>query len=129
MGFWLFMLFFNLLIPVIMILTGRAFTKKSPKEINYIYGYRTDMSMKNSDTWDFAHKCCGRFWYKWGIIVLAATVVVMLILLTQSIKVVSIVGSVTVVAQMISLLAVIPHTEKALRRNFDKDGNRIDVSE
>ena len=50
MGFWIFMMAMDLLFPVIMIVMGRYFMKTSPKEINYIFGYRTNMSMKNKDT-------------------------------------------------------------------------------
>ena len=55
MGFWFFMLAMGLLLPAIMILFGAVFTKAAPKKINYIFGYRTVMSMKNRDTWEFAH--------------------------------------------------------------------------
>ena len=50
MGFWIFMLIMNLLIPATMIGFGRYFMKKAPKEINAVFGYRTSMSMKNKDT-------------------------------------------------------------------------------
>ena len=50
MGFWFFMLAMGLLFPAIMILFGAVFTKAAPKRINYIFGYRTELSMKNRDT-------------------------------------------------------------------------------
>ena len=56
MGFWIYMLIMDLLIPTVMVLFGRAFLKKAPKEINYVFGYRTSRSMKNRDTWEFAHQ-------------------------------------------------------------------------
>ena len=59
MGFWIFMLIMDLLLPFTMIGFGRYFMKKAPKEINSVFGYRTSMSMKNKDTWEFAHKYCG----------------------------------------------------------------------
>ena len=55
MGFWIFMLIMDLLTPAIMIGFGRGFMKHPPKTINMVYGYRTSMSMKNKETWDFAH--------------------------------------------------------------------------
>lgn len=66
MGIWFMMLSFNLLIPAIMLIAGRLFSKKAPKDINWIIGYRTTMSMKNEDTWAFAHQIAGAFWWKWG---------------------------------------------------------------
>ena len=64
MGFWIFMLIMDLLLPFTMIGFGRYFMKKAPKEINSVFGYRTSMSMKNKDTWEFAHKYCGKVWYR-----------------------------------------------------------------
>ena len=54
------MLIMDLLLPFTMIGFGRYFMKKAPKEINSVFGYRTSMSMKNKDTWEFAHKYCGK---------------------------------------------------------------------
>ena len=71
MGFWIFMLIMDLLIPFTMIGFGYIFLKKAPKNINTLFGYRTTMSMKNKDTWEFAHKYCGKLWYVWGMILLS----------------------------------------------------------
>ena len=123
------MLGFNLLIPAIMLGAGKLFLKKAPKDINWIFGYRTTMSMKNEDTWAFAHKVAGAFWLKWGWITLVITVVTMLLILNKSDEVISVVGCIILFAQMIPLIAVIPHTEKALHNTFDKDGTRkVDAS-
>lgn len=37
MGFWIFMLVMDLLIPVTMFFIGKRFQKKPPKEINAMY--------------------------------------------------------------------------------------------
>ena len=81
MGFWIFMLVMDLLFPAIMILMGRYFMKSSPKEINYIFGYRTNMSMKNKDTWNFAHKYIGKLWFYLGLLLIPITVIPMLFVL------------------------------------------------
>ena len=75
MGFWIFMLIMDLLLPFTMIGFGRYFMKKAPKEINSVFGYRTSMSMKNKDTWEFAHKYCGKVWYVCGMVMLPITVI------------------------------------------------------
>lgn len=54
------MLVFDLLIPVVMIVAGRMMWKHPPKNINEVIGYRTGHSMKNMDTWKFAHNYCGK---------------------------------------------------------------------
>ena len=68
MGFWIFMLIMDMLLPVTMIYFGKQFMKNAPKEINATFGYRTTMSMKNKDTWEFAHKYCGKIWYLCNVI-------------------------------------------------------------
>ena len=123
MGIWFMMLGFNLLIPAIMLGAGKLFTKNAPKDINWIIGYRTTMSVKNEDTWAFAHKVAGAFWWNWGWVTLAVTMIAMLLLLGQSVELVSSVGCVLMFLQLIPVIAVIPHTEKALHNAFDKDGN------
>ena len=64
MGFWIFMFLSNELIPILMLLFGWIFKKHPPKNINSVYGYRTSMSTKNIETWNFAHAYCGRLWQR-----------------------------------------------------------------
>lgn len=46
MGFWIYMFIMVLLIPCSMIGFGKLFFKRPPKDINAVFGYRTNMSMK-----------------------------------------------------------------------------------
>lgn len=124
MGFWIFMLFTDLLIPLIMIGFGRYFLKSAPKEINSIFGYRTTMSMKNKDTWIFAHHYCGKLWYVSGIISLIITVIALVPVMRETEDTIGTVGGVLCGMQMIPLIGSIIPTERALRRTFDKNGNR-----
>lgn len=127
MDIWFLMLGFNLLIPAIMLIAGKLMQRNAPKNINWIIGYRTTMSMKNEDTWAFAHEVAGAIWWKWGWIMLAATAGLMLLLLGKSVELISTAGCILMFLQLIPVIAVIPHTEKALRNTFDKDGNRKEV--
>lgn len=124
MEFWFFMLGVNLLFPAIMLVAGKLFLASSPKNINWFIGYRTAMSMKNEDTWRFAHACAGKFWWKWGWASLIIAVVPMLFVIGQSEEAIATVALVIMCLLMIPILAVIPHTEIALRNTFDKHGNR-----
>ena len=125
MGFWIFMVVMDLLIPLTMIAFGRYFLKSTPKEINVIFGYRTTMSMKNRDTWEFAHRYCGRIWYYTGIILLPLTVIPMLFVFEKSTDTIGWLGSVICFIQMIPLIGAIFPTEKALKKTFDRNGNRL----
>lgn len=124
MGMWLYMLGCNLLLPAVMLIAGKLFMKRPPKNINAVIGYRTAMSMKNEDTWQFAHAVAGRFWWKWGWVALVMAVVPMLPVLGQPEEVKTTVGLSVMFILMLPMLAVIPHTEKALRNTFHKNGTR-----
>ena len=124
MGFWIFMLIMDLLLPFTMIGFGRYFMKKAPKEINSLFGYRTSMSMKNKDTWEFAHKYCGKVWYVCGMVMVPITVICMLLVIGENKDCVGSIGVIINVVQLIPLIGAIIPTEIALRKNFDKNGTR-----
>ena len=60
MGFRIFMLIVVLLIPFTMLFFGWLLFRRTPKEINYIFGYRTKRSMRNEETWKFAINILGK---------------------------------------------------------------------
>ena len=107
MGFWIFMLFCDLLIPAVMIGFGGVWKKKPPKEINGFYGYRTAMAM-----------------YICGWILLVVTIPAMLPVMKADEDTVGNVGTVLCLLQIIPLILSIVPTELALRKNFDKNGRR-----
>ena len=124
MGFWIYMLIIDLLLPFTMIGFGKYFLKTAPKNINTVFGYRTSMSMKNKDTWIFAHKYCGKIWFISGLIMLPLSVIVMMFVFGGLENVVGTVGAVLCGIQLIPILISIILTEKALNKTFDKNGIR-----
>ena len=124
MFFWIFMLVMDLLIPLTMLVLGRYFMKKAPAEIDPIFGYRTAMSMKNRETWEFAHKYCGKIWYVCGWIMLPITVSLLLFVMGRDEECVGMAGGMICLLQMIPLLGSIIPTEIALRRTFDQNGEK-----
>ena len=123
-GFWIFMLIMDLLIPCTMIGFGKLFLNRAPKNINYTFGYRTPMSMKNQDTWQFAHKHCGKLWFLGGLILLPASVIPLLFVFGREIETVAAVGAVVCFAQIVPLAGSVIPTELALKKAFDKNGKR-----
>jgi uncharacterized membrane protein len=121
------LLIFTLIITAIMSLTmigfGYLFIKSPPDEINSVIGYRTSMSLKNLDTWTFAHKYSGKVWLRSGII--NAILSSVFIFALQNLKNYNQLMLVLFYIQIAVLLLVIPLTEIALRKVFDKNGNRI----
>ena len=124
MGFWIFMLAMGLLVPAVMILFGAVFKKTAPNKINYIFGYRTDMSMKNRDTWEFAHKYIGKLWFRFGLLLIPITVIPMLFVIGKTENIIGAVGLIVGFINTIVLIVPIFFTEKALNKTFDKDGKR-----
>ena len=122
MWFWIFMLVMNIWLPIFMIGFGRYFLKHAPKEINPVFGYRTSMSMKNQETWQFAHHYMGRLWYISGLILLPLSAVLMLPLLGKDTDTIGMLGSLICIAQIVVIIGEIIPTEMALHKKFDKQG-------
>lgn len=123
MGFWIFMFICTLLIPIIMVAVGRAMYHGKFSTINSVAGYRTRRSMKNQQTWDFAHRECGRLWRRWGWVSLAVTVIMMLPFWGKSENLVGTAGAVISALQLILLLASIAVVEHRLKQHFDDNGS------
>lgn len=125
MRYWIFMFVIDLLLPVTMISLGRYFSKHAPKEINPLFGYRTEMSMKNEQTWQFANHYFGKISYRFGWIQLPITILFMLPAIGKDTTFISIAGLILIGVQLIPLFASIAITEHALHKNFDSNGMSI----
>ena len=125
MLFWLFMFFMTGVVPFTMIGFGRMFRKGAPKNVNSVFGYRTVMSMKNKDTWEFAHKYFGKLWYVLGLALLPPSMISMFFVAGRGEDAVGYFGGAIVILQMIPFLGAIVPTERALRKNFDKEGRSL----
>ena len=122
---WVFLLACNLIAPVVMVLFGRRFIKNPPKERNGWYGYRTNRSMKNQETWDFAQRCMGEIWYKVGwALVLFAVLGQLLTLLAPTMGSMCMWSMAPMTVEIIVMLAAIIPVERALKQIFDENGNR-----
>lgn len=124
MWFFWFMFVCNLIIPILLIIAGRMMWKHCPQKINGIYGYRTKRSMKNMDTWKFAHDYCGRLWWKIGWIMLVPSVLIQLPFVHSSEDTIGTVGAVLCTIQVVVLIGSIFPTEAALKKTFLEDGSR-----
>lgn len=125
MWFWIAMFICNMLIPVIMIISGYMMYKHTPKSINGVYGYRTRRSMKNMDTWKFAHDYCGRIWLKAGSMILIPSVLLQLPFMHSSEDVIGVMTLIIETIQIGVLMVPVYFVEKALKETFDDAGNRI----
>lgn len=119
-GFWAFMLVMDLAIPCMMVIFGGLFAKRPPQKINAVFGYRTSMSMKNKDTWDFAHRFFGKIWFCVGLILLSLSLIPLLLVLGSDIENTGTIGGIVCLVQLIPLILPIIPTEIALRKHFGK---------
>ena len=124
MAFWFFMFIMVLLIPAAMAGSGRMFMKKAPDNVNMLFGYRTSRSIKNKDTWVFAHKYIGKLWLYGGMIILPFSIVPMFFCLGKPADTIGAFGGIIVALQMIPMIGTIISTEKALKTHFDEFGKR-----
>ena len=124
MGFLIFMLCMSLFIPVLYLIIGKLFMNNAPNNINYVYGYRTKMSMKNQETWDFAHRIMSKFCIKTWLPLAIASLIPYIFIYGASDYIIGISGVLIIFTQIIYMFVVIVYVEKALKDNFDKEGNR-----
>ncbi len=122
MWFWWFAFACDVFIPLMMIVFGRIMWKRCPSKINRWYGYRTARSMKNMDTWKFAHQHFGKQWWKigWGILLLFVLVVLPVYKATED--AIAVAYLLVMIVQSVFLLYPIFKTERALKSKFNDDG-------
>ena len=124
MGFWIFMFIMVLLIPLTMIFFGWLLFRRTPKKINYVFGYRTKRSMMNEETWRFANQYFGKVWYLCGLILAPLSVIAIGIVFGKGPGTVGTVGGIITMLQMLPLIGAIVPTESELKKNFDENGKR-----
>ena len=121
---WYIMSIVSLFVPLIMLLVGIIFLKKSPNKINPIYGYRSRRSMKSLEAWKFAHYLCAKIWLYTGIILLLLTILAMLLVISKSEDTMGVVAQMVIYVQLaVMIISIIP-VEIALKKNFDENGNK-----
>lgn len=68
------------IIPITTIIIGLILYYFPPKNINSMYGYRSNRSMQDQDSWDYAQKVSGFISVILGAAMLAATIIAYFIL-------------------------------------------------
>lgn len=111
-------LIFGLCYCAFMLVLGIIFLKFPPKEINSLYGYRTTRSMKTQEIWEAANAFWTKLFIKLNLISFTIPIVTYFIYPQQLVLI-------TIIVSTVLLLVTIPITEKFLKTNFDKEGNRI----
>jgi uncharacterized membrane protein len=130
MALWLTLLGTNLFIAGIVLGIGLFLTKAKlayhPGGMQWV-GYRTVMSQKNADTWEFANRYIGRKALPVGLVAVPATIIAMLPALPtfgRSETFVNNWGLAVTAVPIVALFVLIFMTETALRTTFTHQGTR-----
>ena len=113
----------HLLIGPLFLLLAIVFKLFPPKSINNLYGYRTSYSMRSKAVWDEANRFSCNLMVGIGVIVILAQVITHFTL-EESLSL-----TIPIVLLVALLIAIIPITERHLRKNFDKEGNPHGVAD
>lgn len=129
MGFWFCMLVIVLIIPVLMLVFGQHFYKKgAPKNINTLFGYRTQRSTKTWESWAFAHTEFGKLWRLIGLILIPVSAGLFALTIKMDVDGISIYAILIQALQIIAIVVSIILTEKKLKKNFNERGERTEES-
>ncbi len=112
------MVIVSLVVPLSMVLIGYYFSKKPPKTINRYWGYRTNRSMQNENTWVFAHQFIGKLWFKIGIVIMFLTIVFMGSAFNLDVDGIAYLSLGVTLIQVVCMVFPIALTEKALKARF-----------
>ncbi len=108
--------FMPLLVGSVFIIAGYLTLKFPPKEVNYLYGYRTKSSMKNKEHWDFAQVYSGKLMIFCGLGLLLLAVFGLLFEISVGKGV-----FISVLCIIIAVIVLYIKTEKAIKQNFKNE--------
>ena len=118
MGFWIFMLACNLVVPALLLGFGQLLAAHPPAKINGLYGYRTRRSMQGEAQWRFAQQYCGRLWRRIGLCLLPVSLLASVCMRGLGDGWTAAASLVLEGVQVACLLGSIYPVERALRRRF-----------
>lgn len=119
MGFWVFMLISTLLTPLVMAILGLVYVKGGyPKEINETFGYRTKLTMRNQQVWEYSQMIFGKVWLIAGLVLSPLSIVPMLLVIGKDVDTCALTGGVTAAVQVVIMLLLIPYMEKKVKKRF-----------
>ena len=123
MGLWGIILLVVCVMSATMIGFGLYFYLAGPKKINFVFGYRTPMSMKNLDTWKFGNAYAGRCMWSTGAVLLIGSLAALFAIMNSDVTVIRTVGIIIIIAHAVMIFGSVISTEIALRKRFDHNGN------
>ena len=109
-----------LVIPAIMLGFGYRFSHKLPDRAKTTgFAYRTARATRSQESWELAHKLCGRIWSWLGAVLLAVSLAAIALTAGQGADAMTKVGGVLTAAQTIILVISVVPVERTLKDKFD----------
>lgn len=117
-------MFFAILTPFIIALSGKILYKNAECDINGAFGYRTSRSMSSRDNWVFANKLCGKILFYGGLAAAAASICAVFLTYVISGEETSFWISVIVnILTAAMIIAAIPYVENRLKKLAKENKN------
>lgn len=108
------------LVPIITVIAGHICTRAAEGGIGSI-GYRTALSMRDSETWSFANKLAGRVYTRFGIVETVVSVIIIIVVDIITDYGHAVTGACVIeVIQALMLMSPVPYIEKRLREKFNQ---------
>ncbi|NND64240.1 MAG: SdpI family protein [Flavobacteriaceae bacterium] len=104
---------------IFMLILGLILQKFPPKKINHIYGYRTNRSMQNENTWNTANQYSSRLMVRMSLLSLIFPPLLYFIYPEYNFMI-------TIVVNTLLIVSILWFTENHLKSKFDTQGNRIE---
>lgn len=112
------------LIPLIILIIGLLFRKRSLPKINFFLGYRTSLSTRNEDTWEVANRTLGKVWLTLGLITLPLSAISIIPFINKTEEAAGTALTILTLIQVVILILSIIPVELKLRKTFDENGKR-----
>ena len=110
-----------MLAPVAMFVIGLVWKVNPPKDYRHSFGYRTALSARSQETWDFAHHHISKLWMRLGVLSGILSAVLMVVFRDHySDFVLWLIGG-----QMVFLCISAFLVDTALKNGFDEDGKPL----
>ncbi len=113
-------LILTLITPVSMVVMGCLWKWKTPTR-DHVFSYRSELAMKNEETWEFAHVHIRDLWVRVGISTLVLTLILMRVFADSYSSFVLWL----LLGQMVFFCGCVFFVDSIMKAVFDKDGNRV----
>ncbi|MBQ5543102.1 MAG: SdpI family protein [Erysipelotrichales bacterium] len=118
MEFWWFILGVAVFVPAVMAGFGLKFFLKAPEEVGFPIGFNTKRSVRNEETWKYAHRTLGKIWTVLGGIMIPVTAAAMYTARGKDMDTVGSTGAVMIVISAALMACGYALTEYLLKKKF-----------